>query len=296
MNLQPVLLADIPIGAALPWQLFDRHGYMLFARGEVIASHQQLEALATDGLLRDVDAPSQNESATEWTEFKGLPPDESFPPAGIMPQIGEKVQLRLLGQDIQAYYYAHLIGYIKGQSILLTIPLMAGQRIDMNEGERVELRMLTGSNIYIFRSEILRVCTSPSHYMHLQYPVKVKTQKLRSGSRTRVRISAQVTDEQGEELTTQIIDLSPVGAQFIVPRQNNLKGTHLRLSFQAAVDELDTLLTLDCLVQHQHPAVPGEEWGAEMLEYGVAFSNVSNQHKLWLKCLVYQHIAEGGLI
>lgn len=183
MNLQPVLLADIPIGAALPWQLFDRHGYMLFARGEVIASHQQLESLATDGVLRDVDALPQNESATEWTEFKGLPPDDMFPPTGIVPQIGEKVQLRLLGRDIQAYYYTHLIGYIKDQSILLTTPLIAGQRIDMSDGERVEVRMLTGSNIYIFQSEIIRVCTSPSHYMHLQYPDKVQTQKLRNGAR-----------------------------------------------------------------------------------------------------------------
>lgn len=33
-----------------------------------------------------------------------------------------------------------------------------------------------------------------------------------------------------------------------------------------------------------------------MLEYGIAFANLSDQDKLWLKCLVYRHIAEGGLI
>lgn len=296
MNLQPVAIADIPIGTALPWQLFDSQGYTLFARGEVIAVRGQLDGLAADGLLRDVDALPQNEPAAEWTEFKGLPPGELFPPAGIRPQIGEKIQLRLLGQDIQAYYYAHLIGYIKDQSILLTTPLLAGQRIDMNEGERVELRMLTGSNIYIFQSEILRVCTSPWHYMHLQYPNRIQLQKLRSGCRTRVRISAQVTNQQGEQLMAEISDLSAAGAQVILPRQYSLKGDHLRLSFPASADELSTSLNLDGVVKHQRPAAPGHEWGAEMLEYGIAFANVSNQDKLWLKCLVYQHIAEGGLV
>jgi len=180
MNLQSVALADIPIGAALPWQLYDSQGYTLFARGEVVASRKQLEDLVADGLLRDVDALPQEDFPAEWTELKELPPGQLFPPTGIRPQIGEKVQLRLLGQDIQTYYYAHLIGYIKDQSILLTTPLQAGQRIDMNEGERVELRMLTGSDIYIFRSEVLRVCVSPSHYMHLRYPDRVLLQKLRS--------------------------------------------------------------------------------------------------------------------
>lgn len=295
MNLQAVAIEDIPIGKPLPWQLYDRNGYALFARGEVIANRRQLEGLLAGGLLRDVDALPQTE-APAWIELKDRPPSELFPPAGIQPQVGEPVQLRLLGRDIQTRYYAHLIGYIKDQSILVTTPVAGAQRIDMAEGERVELRMLTGSNIYIFQSEILRVCLSPSHYMHLQYPARVQMQKLRNACRSRVRIAAKVTDEQGGQEIAQIIDLSPDGAQVIIPRENGLKGNHLRISFQASVDELHASLTVDGLIQHMRPVIPGHESGSEMLEYGIAFSGVSNEDKLWLKCVVYQHIAEGGLI
>jgi len=296
MNLQPVAIEEIPIGTPLLWQLYDRNGYALFARGEAIASHQQLEALAADGLLRDVDSLPPSEAAAAWIEFKDRPPAELFPPAGIKPQVGERIQLRLLGRDIQAFYYAQLVGYIKGQSILVTTPVSAGQRIAMTEGERLELRMLTGNNIYVFQSEILRVCVSPSHYLHLRYPERVQMQKLRSASRTRVRIAAKLTDAQGGLEIAQIIDLSPDGAQVVVPKLVGAKGQHVQLSFQAGVDELKTDLTLDGLIQHTRPASPGHEWGTGMLEYGISFTDVSDENKLWLKCLVYQRIAEGGLV
>ena len=296
MNLQPVAVEDIPIGAPLLWQLYDRNGYTLFARGESIASRQQLAALVADGLLRDMDALPLGDPATAWIEFKDRPPAELFPPAGIKPQVGERVQLRLLGRNIQVYYYATLIGYIKGQNILVTTPVLAGQRIAMADGERLELRMLTGNNIYIFQSEILRVCVSPAHYLHLRYPERIQMQKLRNACRTRVRIAAKLSADQGEMEVAQIIDLSPDGAQVVAPSLVGAKDQQVRLSFQASVDELTSTLTLAGLIQHTRPAAPGHEWGDGMLEYGISFADVSDENKLWLKCLVYRHIAEGGLI
>ena len=121
-------------------------------------------------------------------------------------------------------------------------------------------------------------------------------QKLRNASRTRVRIAAKLTDAQGELEVAQIIDLSPDGAQVVVPKTVGEKGQQVRLSFQAAVDELSAALTVNGVIQHVRPAAPGQEWGTGMLEYGIAFADVSDENKLWLKCLVYRHIAEGGLV
>lgn len=38
MNLQPLTVEEIPIGTPLLWQIYDRNGYALFARGESIMS------------------------------------------------------------------------------------------------------------------------------------------------------------------------------------------------------------------------------------------------------------------
>lgn len=293
MNLEPVAITEIPIGRPLPWQIYDRDGYVLFARGEVIASRQLLESWLADGLFRDVDHLLEGEEAA-WVEFKGLPPGKMFPPHGVRPQVWERVQLRLLGTDIQTCYYAHLIGYIKDQSILVTTPIAHGQRIIMADGERLEVRMLTGRNIVVFQSEVMRVCVSPSFYMHLQYPSMVRMQKLRSVPRARMSITATVTSEEGVEEIAQIIDLSSEGAQVNIPRNVGGKGQFLRISFQARVDELKTTLTLKGLIQHARPARPGLESGPETLEYGIAFPSASASDRLWLKCVVYQHIAEAS--
>lgn len=297
MNLQPVAIEDIPIGKPLPWQLYDRDGYTLFARGAKIADREQLEALIADGLLRDVDALPQNEKMAIWNEkmaiweeHEGAPLGTPFPPPGIKPQMGERIQLRILGRDIQAFYYAQLIGYIKDQSILVTIPLDGGQRVIMTDGERVEVRMLTGNNIHIFQSMILRVCISPFHYMHLEYPAKVRTQPLRKSPWVRVALTASVTNTQGSQETAHVINLSSDGAQVRIPRSVGKKNDRLRLTLPVDVDELKTTLTLDALIEHVHPAKP------DMLEYGISFNNTPTEDALWLKCLIYRRIAEGYLI
>lgn len=295
MNLQPVAIENIPIGKPLPWQLYDRNGYTLFARGEMVASRQQLENLLAEGLLRDVDALPRAKEAADWMEIKDLAPSEMFPPLGIKPQAWERVQLRLLGRDAQTYYSARLIGYIKNLSILITTPVAAGSPVILADGEQVEVRMVTGSNIYVFHTAIQRLCISPAHYMHLEYPARVRVQKLRQSPWAKVSLSASVTGAQGAHEVAHIVNLSPDGAQIHTSRPVGVKGESLRLSFHAAMDELKTTLNLDALIQHVRPAKPDQNAGPEMLEYGIAFCNVSAGDALWLKGLVYRHIAEGHL-
>lgn len=293
MNLQGVSIDDVPIGKPLPWQLYDRYGYTVFARGEIVAHRRLLENLLAGGLLRDVDALPPAKENSEWVELKGLPPGAAFPPQDIKPQVWERVQFRLLGRDIQAYHYARLIGYIRGQSILITTPVESGQRVNMSDGEKVEVRMVTGSNIYVFQSVILRVCVSPSNYFHLAYPASVRAQKLRRSPWASVDLSATVANAQGAHELARIVNLSLDGAQLHIPGKLGEKNDALRITLHVRLDELETTLLLDALIQHVRPARSDQNWGQQLMEYGVEFSGLSTQDELWLRCLVYQRIAEG---
>lgn len=297
MNLQPVAIEEIPIGKPLPWQLYSHNGYTVFARGDRIADADQLKPLVANGLLRDVDALPQDEETAIWEEHEGGPLNTSFPPPGIKPQTGERVQLRILGRDIQAYYYAQLIGYIRNQSVLITAPLDGGQRVIMADGERVEVRMLTGSNIHIFQSMIQRVCISPSYYLHLEYPAKVRTQPLRKSPWAKMTLTASVADAQGNQETARIVNLSPDGAQIHVSRSMGGKNDSLRLTLPVNIDDMKTTLTLDTLIEHVRPAKPDRRADEpDMLEYGISFNNTPTEDMLWLKCLIYQRITEGHLV
>lgn len=295
MNLQPVPIEDIPLGRPLPWRLYDRNGYIVLARGEMVASREQLESRLAAGLLRDVDAPPQTQETGDWVEFKETAPVRIFPPPGIKPQIGEHVQLRLLDQNPQPYHSVRLIGYIGNLSILVTRPVSTENPFIPVEGKQVEVRMVTGNNIYAFRSAIQRLCISPTQYMHLDHPVEVRVQKLRKSPWVRLNLGVTVTDAQGAHEAAHLVNLSPDGAQLIAPPTLGKPGEALHVSFHAALDELKTTLDLDAAILHVHAPLAGRETYSNMLEYGIAFRDVTTEEALWLKGLVYQHIAEGDL-
>jgi len=295
MFLQPVSIDAIPLGKPLPWRLYDRNGYILFARGEVVESLEQLESLLGEGLLRDVNEPPQTEETGDWIGFNEVSPYGLFPPSGIKPQPGEPVQLRLLNRNQQTYYSARLVGYIKNMSILVTTPMVTGSPLIMADGEPVEVRMVTGNNIYVFQTTIQRLCISPIHYMHLDHPAEVRVQKLRKSPWAKVNLGVTLTDAQGVYEVARLVNLSPDGAQIHAPRTLGKPGKALRITFHATMDELKTTLNLDATILNVYPSKSGQEPEADTLEYGIAFSNVSAADALWLKGLVYRHIAEGYL-
>jgi hypothetical protein len=155
--------------------------------------------------------------------------------------------------------------------------------------------MVTGSNIYAFRATLQNMCVSPTHYMHLSWPAEVRVQKLRKSPWVRINLGVTVIDAQGGHEAARIVNLSPDGAQLHAPPGLGEPGATMRLSFHATLDELKATLNLDSTIQHVYAPQTDREAEANMLEYGIAFRDVSAADALWLKGLVYRHIAEGYL-
>jgi len=295
MKLHAIDLRDIPIEEPLPWPLFDRGGHLVFRQGGRIPDRNALREAARHGLFRDInwlDAPAH--LAAGWVEPEmdvTAPVADTFPPHGIKPQTWDRLQLRLLRRDVKNNYFAHFIGYIKDQSLLTTIPAIGGQRLILVEGEEVEVRMLTGQNIYLFDTVVTRVCLSPSPYMHLEYPAQMVRQVLRQSPWARVNLAVFVTTAAGERVSGILANLSSAGAQLNAPAALGGQGDHLALEFSLAIDDMKTDLSLAAVIHRV-----GRARGEEMLEYGIEFKPLPPADSLWLKCLVYARIAEGYLI
>lgn len=218
-----------------------------------------------------------------------FPGAERFPPSGVKPQIWERVQLRRLNRDTKTRHQARLIGYIKGQSILVTMPMAEGNWIILSEGEPLEVRMLIGRDICVFQTGVQRLCIAPTHYLHLNYPDTMGRQRLRQAPWAKVNLVGTVAGTDGVSEPAYITNLSTAGARLQLPRPAGETGGRIRLSFQVALEELKGDLALDAVIRHVRPAPANEE----MLEYGIAFENLRPEDALWLKGLVYQRIAEG---
>lgn len=296
MNLHPLTAQDVAPGSPLPWPLFDEDGHLLFERGETLAAGYPLETLYrdTDNGAAAEPTPVAEFSATE--RFEELPASEMFPPNGIKPQMWEVVQLRRLGREGQAHYFSRLVGYIKDVSILTTVPRTPRQPVPVAEGEQVEVRMLTGSNIYVFRSEIIKISLVPYSYMHLSFPDKVQRQHLRKSPWAKVNLAVKADCGAASPFEGLIVNLSASGARVDSTVILGKEGLSVTLHFLIDLDGMKREMNLPARIMHVRPAAKNPGDGASMVEHGVAFQSVAELDELWLRCLVYQRIAEGFLI
>ncbi len=297
MNLHPIPIADIPFDRPLRYSIFDQAGNLIFSLGDRLKGKitpEELENLAQYGLFRDLDAIQGTPfPAREKAGGENRPKSEgsaAFPPAGIQPQPWERVQVRLSGREER--YNAHLIGYIKNVSILITVPLVRGQPLIVHDGDVLEIRMLTGNVIHVFESMVARVCIDPVHYLHLAYPLDLKHQTLRKAPWARVEIGVSIAAAGGENGLGRIINLSTGGAQVEMPRALSKAGARVTLNFPVAVDEINRQVSIQALIRKVHALKPG---ASSLIECGVEFKDVPNDLLIWLKCLVYERIAEGYL-
>lgn len=294
MNLQPLTPQDVPPGSPLPWPVFDSDGHLLFERGETLA-----EGYPLIGLCRAVDKTAKVEPVpvAEFhpaEQLVDVPAVQLFPPDGIKPQMWEVIQLRLLARERNEHYFSRMIGYIKDVSVLVTTSHL--QRQPMAEKDMVEVRMLTGRNIYVFRSEINKICQTPAPYMHLSFPARVQCQRLRKDPWAKASVTAKIECEAGR-INGLIVNLSADGARVDSSVRLGKEGTNITLRFPIDLDGMKRDVALSARIMHVRlPAKNKPSGETPRLEHGLAFQHVSELDGLWLRCLVYQRIAEGYLV
>jgi hypothetical protein len=104
-------------------------------------------------------------------------------------------------------------------------------------------------------------------------------------------LAAAVTVPGKAEEFVRIRNLSADGALLDVSADVGVAGDTLRLVCHVVVDGLRRTLTIDGVIQHVRPSPTAKG----TLEYGVEFRDLREIEALWLRCLVYQRIAEGHL-
>ncbi|NNM83497.1 MAG: flagellar brake protein, partial [Burkholderiales bacterium] len=157
----------------------------------------------------------------------------SFPGQGIRPKIWERVQLARPGN---ARFESRLIGYIRGVSLLVTQPVREGLRMDFLEGESLEVRMFTGSEIHVFETHVMQVCIAPVHYLHLAYPEQMRIQPLRRTPWVDVRIPATLILADASSVPALLENLSENGAR--LGANLDVKEEGFSISFVAPIDEM----------------------------------------------------------
>ena len=211
-------------------------------------------------------------------------------------QVGERVQIELLGAHEHEHHFTTLIGYLKGQSLLVKTPIVHGLPLPVPDGATVEVRAFSGSTVFTFQCEVVRVCVSPFAYLHLSFPTLIRGAVIRKSERVRVNIPARVASvregAQEEWLPAGIVNIGTGGA--LIESRHELGGPNAAIrvafSFNIEPDDFEASVSVQAVIQKVTQAGEMDAAGRVLKYYGVQFRGLQPGQAVVLQNLVDQRL------
>lgn len=293
----PLRKNEIAVGKPLPWPVYNSAKKLLLREGFVVESPLQIERLLAVGLFRPTieggAAPSVAAEAVasseELADILRIPSNiKSFESAGMTP--GLPLQLTPLSFPDDRYI-VKLVGYLTGESILISHPTKDGKIIFIKEGIEYRCRAFNKRYAYSFECSVLKSQLLPFPYLHLSYPGGVKTEKVRASSRITTDIPASVfLGNSRSALTGMVRDLSLNGA--LVQSSSHLgeNGDTVRVAFRLKIDDAPTLFEFDTVIRNA--TTDSDDSLRGLYRTGIEFPPLSTELRRMLELYVYRELAK----
>ncbi|MES9831122.1 MAG: flagellar brake protein [Candidatus Thiodiazotropha sp. DIVDIV] len=210
-------------------------------------------------------------------------------------QIGDVLQLQFAPPaDNQDRFSATLVGFLPGQSLVITTPRKSGNPIIIRDGQSFTVRMLQGSNIFGFVARVLHVSSKPYPHIHLAYPDDVESAVVRNAPRVPTELPAIVIKpqgESGEDLQRKVIisDISSTGARVIDTQELGKVGSVIHVSQTLSVCGGSDVLKVLAVIRNIRET-PGPEGTIRYL-HGLEFRGLNRFQQLILCSYVLGSIA-----
>jgi c-di-GMP-binding flagellar brake protein YcgR len=210
---------------------------------------------------------------------------------------GDVVQMQLANND-ESRYFVKVIGYLPGQSLLVTTPTLKGVPMALREGQFVTVRLLSKNTVYAFESSVVKVTIVPYPYLHLNYPSSIESQVVRNAQRAVANIICSVENpnirvENQQGLPAIIANLSSTGALLESRRAIGTVGENVVVNVKLTVAKIEKYLSIAAVIRNVREKPHSE---TRILQHGVEFQLLSAEDQLLLHGFVYEQIALGKAI
>ncbi|MFZ6844249.1 flagellar brake protein [Undibacterium sp. RuTC16W] len=300
-SLTPVNPAEIKIGQAVPWPVYDAWGNLLLESGAIVSNEAQLNDLLENGycsdtLWTDVEKKAITTVATAINSKSETAPEKPTSELNkeamieldsVRWHVGEIFYLQV-HDNANLRYTVRLIGFVKNKSILVTAPMIDGKGALIRDGQTFIVRAFPGKRAYAFTTSAVKSVFSPHAYLHLTYPKQVRSTTIRQNSRATVKIIAAVTIGEPEQTAAATLgDLSMGGTSGVIKKPLGKKNDVGTIKFKVNAAGNDEFLVLKVILRSVSPTETGDEY-----RHGFEFIDVPTQAKLILSAFVHQTLAE----
>jgi c-di-GMP-binding flagellar brake protein YcgR len=211
-------------------------------------------------------------------------------------QLGEILQLQHAPPSTNTDRFSvKLLGYHPDQSLIITTPRKHGNPIIVRDGHTFTVRLLQGSNIIAFQSQVLLASAKPYPHLHLSYPDEVESAMVRNAARVPIELDAQVLvtlpSKKQVRLDVLVTDLSTSGAGILSPKQLGKVGDRLQVYLRLEVCGGKDNLQLHAFLRNLKE-VESEEGETRYL-HGVQFAGLNRFQQLLLCGYVLSQVSQG---
>lgn len=208
-------------------------------------------------------------------------------------QVGDNLQLQFVGDDRDRRYNCPVIGYLPGQSLLVTTPRRDGKTILVREGQPLVIRMLSGNSVYAFSTQVLCSSSKPYPYLHLGYPKQLERIVVRKAQRARADLIVSVyrgdrEEDDPEPKSAIMLDVSMSGSLLRSTTVLGDVGESVRLAARLTLGGVQAYLSIPGAIRNVR-AEPNEE-GRTLYHTGVEFQLTEKQDIILLHGFVYERL------
>lgn len=304
MSLIQVSNDEIAIGKTLPWTLYDKDHNLLLNQGEAVRDEVHLNTLLATGAYYELSWNSGGAAApgtsspqqSSPTQPAGGAQDRKFTFEDLKLKPEDRLQLEPPQQLARERFSVKVIGFLKGASMLVTIPITAnGLRLQLMENEKVVMRSFTGQNAFGFACYIRKIIRLPYEYMHLTIPEAIEGITVRKAPRIKTRIIASVQDDTTGEAGKQsalISDISASGVSLESRQVLGNKGDVLSLAFRVLLHNIEAYLTVRGIIRAVINNDADKDGQPGMVRHGIEFHELRPNDSVILQSMIYQQIIE----
>jgi hypothetical protein len=201
-------------------------------------------------------------------------------------RVGDRVQIAPPSHVSSARASARVVGWVEGQSFILTTPQSTTGRLVLHQGEVVVVRVFTGRSAFAFRCSVLRNTSPVGDFLHLSFPQAIDGVDVRSSPLFRLGLPATVsTASTGEPVQATIDNMGSTGALLLCAAPLGATGDSVKVAFELVLHDVPVALVLNASIRTAE-AAEGHH------RHGVSFVDPTAHERLVLAAFVCFHTYE----
>ncbi len=206
-------------------------------------------------------------------------------------QVGVRLQFITYRRIKPVQYFSTLIGYVRDEYLIVRVPVENGTPVGLVEGERITIRVFSGTNVCSFECTVERVFDRPLNYVHLSFPDSIQGTSLRAAMRVKVDIPVTLSASQGGAAPVEgmLTNISVNGARIETARSLMEDGGEIALDFamMPATYDREVQVSVRAVIRNAQTLRRVPE-GGDVFAYGVQFLDLNPVHHTMLQNLTYE--------